>query len=203
MIHTISRNITEFLVKYSVEDKCDLHWKVCCYGIEVTISTLLNCLIVFLIGIFFNMFAESIVFLAAFTPLRIYSGGYHADTYLKCNLIFGILVFGCFAVYKYANPVYQPEMIAICTIQLLMCVFYAPIENKNKKLTNRQKKMYKQRAITAILILCSLLFLSEIKIICELNIVSYAVLLNILFMFFGIIRRKKNEVNEKQNSGTH
>ena len=96
MIHTISRNITEFLVKYSVEDKCDLHWKVCCYGIEVTISTLLNCLIVFLIGIFFNMFAESIVFLAAFTPLRIYSGGYHADTYLKCNLIFGILVFGCF-----------------------------------------------------------------------------------------------------------
>lgn len=191
MIHTISSKITEFLVKNSICQKNELHWKVCCYGMEVMLSTILNCLIVFFLGVFFNMFIESIIFLIAFTPIRIYSGGYHADTYLKCNTIFGCMVFGCFAFYKYVEKIKWSGIIVICATQLLLCIFLAPIENKNKRLTDRQKKVYKQRAITAVIILCILLFLSEVEIICDLKVVIYAVLLNILFMFFGIIRRKK------------
>lgn len=191
MIHTISSKITEFLVKNSICQKNELHWKVCCYGMEVMLSTILNCLIVFFLGVFFNMFIESIIFLIAFTPIRIYSGGYHADTYLKCNTIFGCMVFGCFALYKYFEPLKWIGMVVVCAIQLLLCIFFSPIENKNKRLTDRQKKVYRKRAIMALIILSILLLLSEMEIVGNLKVIIYAVLLNILFMFFGIIRRKK------------
>lgn len=58
------------------------------YGFELIISTVSGMAAVFLIAALgFHRPLEGIIFLAATISLRIYSGGYHADTYLRCFII--------------------------------------------------------------------------------------------------------------------
>lgn len=58
------------------------------YGFELIISTVSGMAAVFLIAALgFHRPLEGIIFLAATILLRIYSGGYHADTYLRCFII--------------------------------------------------------------------------------------------------------------------
>lgn len=58
------------------------------YGFELIISTVSGMVAVFLIAALgFHRPLEGIIFLAATISLRIYSGGYHADTYLRCFII--------------------------------------------------------------------------------------------------------------------
>lgn len=55
------------------------------YGFELVISTVSGMAAVFLIAALgFHRPLEGIIFLVATILLRIYSGGYHADTYLRC-----------------------------------------------------------------------------------------------------------------------
>lgn len=55
------------------------------YGYEILISNISVALIVRAI---FSEFIESIIFLMVFAIMRKYCGGYHANTYLKCEIIF-------------------------------------------------------------------------------------------------------------------
>ncbi len=57
------------------------------YGIEISISSFLNIFLVLLLGIIINHIAESIIFLLLFILIRSFTGGYHADTYFRCNLL--------------------------------------------------------------------------------------------------------------------
>ena len=57
---------------------------VCRYGIGQTFSILLNLVTTLCIGIAFGMIGESLLFLAAYIPLRSYAGGFHAATPMRC-----------------------------------------------------------------------------------------------------------------------
>ena len=57
------------------------------YGIEISISSLLNIVLVVIAGILIHHIIESIVFLTLFILIRSFTGGYHADTYFRCNLL--------------------------------------------------------------------------------------------------------------------
>lgn len=57
------------------------------YGIEISISSLLNIVLVVIAGILIHHIIESIVFLSLFILIRSFTGGYHADTYFRCNLL--------------------------------------------------------------------------------------------------------------------
>lgn len=57
------------------------------YGFEIIFSTLIGFFITIAIGAVFRMFLVSLVYYFAFVALRQFTGGYHANTYLKCNLI--------------------------------------------------------------------------------------------------------------------
>ena len=89
--------------------------------------------------------------------------------------------------------------ICIVIIQALLCLLYAPIEHENKKLTQKQKKMYKRRALTALAILSVLLLFSTKKNLQSLKVIVCAVLLNIIFMTISLTRRKMYEVIKKKS----
>ena len=57
------------------------------YGIELLISSAVSTVVIFLIGLLTNTFFESVVFLISFSAIRVYTGGYHSMTYLRCNII--------------------------------------------------------------------------------------------------------------------
>lgn len=72
-------------------------------------------------------------------------GGYHANTYVKCNVVF-ITFFVCalvlFQSINFASGAYN----ILGWINLLSCIvvfFLAPLENKNKKLDLFKKRIYR------------------------------------------------------------
>ena len=88
MIKSSANKVTSFLYynKYIDSDKYD--YEVYLYGFEALIASILNSVAILLIGLLFDRFIDSIVFLACYCPLRQYSGGYHADTYKRCFFTF-------------------------------------------------------------------------------------------------------------------
>lgn len=54
------------------------------YGLALIMASLLSFIVAFIWGLAFQCLTEVIAFLIVFIPLRMYTGGYHASTYLRC-----------------------------------------------------------------------------------------------------------------------
>lgn len=110
------------------------------YGIEISISSFLNIFLVLLLGIIINHIAESIIFLLLFILIRSFTGGYHADTYFRCNLLMCIT----FILTALANCMFSNKLslsiiiVLICVTELIVSVL-GPIENKNKPIDDSKK----------------------------------------------------------------
>ena len=86
MLHTISENIANSL--FDEESKYPMSIYV--YGIELMISSLIGTIVVLTMGILFKSVIESIIFMVSLSLIRFFSGGYHAQTYIRCNTVFAI-----------------------------------------------------------------------------------------------------------------
>ncbi|MBE6851638.1 MAG: hypothetical protein E7504_07950 [Ruminococcus sp.] len=141
LITAISKRISLFLYKNNVIDSEDI--EIYMYGFEIIVSTIFATLIILAIGILLRMVALSILYLIIFSSLRQMTGGYHADTYFKCNLSFGIISF-CILV---LTRILSQDHVYSLNIHLLFLLFstlviivYAPVENPNKPLDEKQKR---------------------------------------------------------------
>ena len=102
-----------------------------------------------------------------FIAIRQFTGGYHADSYFKCNLTFAVvtvLVFGFTKMAVYSETYTMPNHILFLFLSFIIVFHFSPIENENKPLDQEQKKRNKKIAIVlalAISILsCALYFFS-------------------------------------------
>lgn len=148
MIKSISNNLLQYLIKADVIDKSEEALAYYKYGLEITISSLLNILLIISIGIISRQLIESLLFLVCFVPLRQFTGGYHANSYLKCNLLFSILFILLLTIF---NITVSKLSFNICIIMLVfsIAVFLSecPVEHRNKPLTDPQKKKSKFMSI--------------------------------------------------------
>ena len=126
------------------------------YGIEISISSLLNIVLVVIAGILIHHIIESIVFLSLFILIRSFTGGYHADTYFRCNLLTAL-----------ANSIFSNKfslliiIVLICVTELIVSIL-GPIENKNKPIDDSKRIKLKIIGIVITLIInCTGLFLSR------------------------------------------
>ncbi|MCD7840625.1 MAG: accessory gene regulator B family protein, partial [Erysipelotrichaceae bacterium] len=86
MITSMAHYIAVFLLKNDVINKENLNIYI--YGFELMISSGINIVTTIVLGVLFSKLTECLVFLISFILLRKYCGGYHANSYLKCNTIF-------------------------------------------------------------------------------------------------------------------
>ena len=158
MIASLSKRILRFLTVNQVIGTQEDEQQYYQYGIEITISSGINIALILFLGVLSGAFLESMVFLVTFIPIRQVSGGYHANTYLKCNVIFGmvfILVIACyrfinvFELYKIIKPFHQIVFSVVCS---LIIIAICPVENINKPIRPEKIKYYKIMA--ALLGLC-------------------------------------------------
>lgn len=82
--------ILNFMIKNNVISKDTEEIEFYRYGIEITLSSLINIALISIIGIVTDYTFESMMFLAVFIIMRSFTGGYHANTYIKCNLVTSI-----------------------------------------------------------------------------------------------------------------
>lgn len=127
------------------------------YGIEITISSIFNTILILLCSLALGDIWTGITYLFIFIFLRSFTGGYHATTYLRCNITMVVTFIITFVLYKvithFAFPISVCEAIAL--LNLIPIVIFSPVPNKHKPLTDAQKK----RSYNLSLIIASVLSL--------------------------------------------
>lgn len=200
MISRMVSRITLALKRNQIipEDEIEIYQ----YGLEMIASTIVNCLIVVVLGIIMKELLAAVLFLIMFAIIRTSSGGYHADTYLKCNSIFAICLLCVLFWVKYASSFYSIWChLIFISIYIMLIIKYAPVENPNKPLTPDQLKRCK---------LCCVIYgivLTAVSLILWFGFdsIKYAVLIAVTLLSVAIsiavsIISKSGEDREEDNS---
>lgn len=148
MIKSISNKLLQYLIKADVIDKSENALAYYKYGLEITISSLLNIILIVSIGIISGQLIESMIFLICFVPLRQFTGGYHANSYFKCNVLFSVLFIILLTIYNLTvTRISFYGCILMLVFSIVIFLSECPIEHPNKPLTDLQKKKNKYLSI--------------------------------------------------------
>ena len=139
MLHSLAEKIAVFL--FDEKDKYPL--EIYTYGMELLISSILETVILLILGILLNKFIETLIFIFAFSAIRFFTGGYHAKTYSGCAIV-TVFVYqftlSCYEIlWKYLSDYLICIYTLVLLISLLLIVKFAPIENVGKSIENKQK----------------------------------------------------------------
>ncbi len=135
------------------------------YGLELLISSFFETILICTLGTILFSFSETITFIVCFILTRSFCGGYHAKTYLKCSF-FTLLTF--LIVLSLAHTCFLDinGLLLFATVDLLVIIFFAPVENKAKPIDEEQKKRLKIVSAfiyLAFITICFILYFFKIK----------------------------------------
>lgn len=158
----------------------------CKYGLEVMLSSLLEILSILLFSVFVGNFFETVLLFVAFIPLRIYAGGYHANTKLKCYFI-SVAVYLVFTIIIYTLPQELYWLInMICTIFSSIIVFaVAPIVHSNKLINAIEKKYY--RKFSTIIVVTETAIILVLSIFFPIRIIGISLALGQVFVSLSMV----------------
>ena len=198
MLHALSEKIAVFL--FDNNDKYPIDVYV--YGIELTLSSLVGMFVVLLMGLISGFLIESIIFMISLSIIRIYSGGYHARSYLKCNLVLVISYIFALLYYKYHlnNFIEQTYLIAslLFVFLIITLIIFAPVRSESKSISKSESFKFKLISIVLsfiqlmifVLFFCLLGFKQVIVILPTVMVVIVSILVE-------IILQKRRNFDEK------
>ncbi len=151
MIARLAKSMACFFVKNELVEAEDE--EVYAYGMEILFSTVFNLLIASGIAIATNTFLPCLINLTAFVTIRIYAGGYHANTHEGCMLTL-IAVQSLFVIIIKTVPF---EMLKMCIpfmiIFSVVTIFrFAPVAHPNKPLSDSLKLKLRRKAYISMLL---------------------------------------------------
>lgn len=161
MINKLAQNAADILIKneiISVDSK-----DVYVYVLDLIISGLISTLAVVLAGSIIGEFFYAMIFNIIMVVVRIYTGGYHASTHVKCTISYIIIfIISIILLRSEFMSINQIVDITASLLALLIIIIYAPLENKNKILSESQRIKYKIISITEYVILLGISEISEL-----------------------------------------
>lgn len=141
MYSKIASRVVNFMQQNNSElDDTDLK-EISAYGIEISLSTVINYILILLIGICLHSFVSVLIFAIVFNTFRKYMGGYHCTTYFRCNITFCAIFMLVLALSRFLGGVMN---ISIVIMILLFCGYgiwyWGPVENIYKPISTEQQK---------------------------------------------------------------
>lgn len=96
----------------------------------------------------------SVVYLFVFILIRIFTGGYHATSYLRCNIVMVVSFLLTYALYRVLIGLNTDIRIleAILLANGLPIIIFAPVKNPHKELTPKKAKKF--RVISIVIYIC-------------------------------------------------
>lgn len=142
----LSRSITELLVQNNIVRHEDAD--SCRYGLELMFSSVSEILCVLVISLIVGNFAETVVFFIAFMPLRVYGGGYHADTRFRCFLVL-LAVYALLTLILFMLPqdIYRYIILCGTAFTFITVTALAPVRHNNKHLGEKEVLVYRKVAL--------------------------------------------------------
>lgn len=159
MIDYITTNLTKKLFSNLTFNETDrILYK---YSLRVLLCTLLNYFAFFAVGLIMEMLWENLVLIFTFSLIRKFTGGYHANKYISCFFSSIAIDLICLIITKnvYILNIHYLTFLTLLAF-ILICIF-SPVEHKNKRISTKEKKVFKIISITfsVIFVLISLIFM--------------------------------------------
>lgn len=167
-------------------------------GLEVIAIKIFFAVIIIIVGVLFGCFFESLVFTIAFTSLRQYSGGYHADSQNKCFMMSTLMLVISLGIIKLIKIF--PQLILPLGIFTLISIVYvlvaAPIDTPNKRLDKDEIRVYGKRAR----IFAAVLTITAVALfLLDLNIFASAVMTGIVMSAYLMLKGQiSNYINREE-----
>lgn len=117
----IASEITDNILELGVIDQQDI--TIYRYGMEVLLLSLLEIGSILCLAIMVGNFFETLVYFISFIPLRLFAGGYHASTRLRCYLL-SLFVYGLFTILLIIFPVEQRMLFSIVVTGFSVVTIY-------------------------------------------------------------------------------
>lgn len=137
------------------------------YGFELFLSTVSSMISILIISAIFFHIYSGCLFLAVFISLRLFSGGYHAETYGRCFILTNC-VFLLSATSSCAILIFVPAGIsrivcmALSIAAGIVIFFLSPVRNQNHPLS---EATYKKNRLIACVFACILSCASIVSLI--------------------------------------
>lgn len=195
MYRWISRIIVSKLSKYNA-DLSNVELKeIAEYGIEITLSSAVNYILISLIGMCFHTIISAILFLLSFCVIRKFIGGYHCTTYFRCNMTL-CLIFLLVILFSSIN-VYFGD-IKILVMFLLWCGYglwyIGPVQNSNKPITIKQKERCHKLAMSIYVLTVILSVLISQKSIYYSGVVVFSLTSVVILLPIGKLSERRKAV---------
>lgn len=184
MIHRLSKIIADFLLKKDAVSESEIDIYV--YGYEMIILSFIDFCIVATIGLIFKELFTMLTFFLVFVSVRIYTGGYHANTVLRCKFVFTMISLSVVYLLKLKYPLLL--YILILSLFIITCVYLAPIENLNKPLDKSEQMKYRKISIALSIIWSAtavMLYFFAIKICSAITISAFFITLLMVIASYG------------------
>lgn len=140
---------TAEIIVYKLFEKDDSNIENYIYGIELFLSSFICSVLLLSIGTISNTFIESIIFIVFFSALRIYTGGFHAHSFLLCTVItlvnYIVIIYIYRWLFYYFSKLYVNLPVFLLT--LFVVAVLAPVDNPNNPIGKKQAVVYKKIAI--------------------------------------------------------
>ncbi len=194
-IEKISNKVVQLLIDNELIDNTEECRNYYQYGVEITVSTVLNILIVLLLGLVLHRFRAGIIYLLLSAFIKRFTGGYHASTYYACNTI-GCIVFLSIILLSELTQVY----ISVVTLHLfvlisiLIVAFLCPVENANKPIKLEMVLPYKYISIAISLIYIIMGYIGRSIFPFIGNLVLYIFISTALLVAVGTIQNRKEKI---------
>ena len=161
MFKKLSYKFANLLVKNKVIENYD--FEIYRYGFETLIYFIVNISVALFIGIVFDRFIHTIIFLSCYCTLRQFTGGYHARNYTECTLTFVVIyLITIFTANNIDVDKYKYLLVMLMIISICIIYKLAPLEHRNKPLNESDKENYKIIAVKISLIIGSLFIISVV-----------------------------------------
>lgn len=162
MYQAVAKRIVNFLVRKAIieEEKKEIYT----YGYEVVIAQSVYILLMILIACVCSSLVETILFFIGFYVYRSVAGGYHANTYLKCHIIFALnQILFTIVLHSFLDDWRYVFVAATCVAVIAITLICAPIDHPNKPFTSKEKQKFSKwsrsvGAVFVVLMVISILF---------------------------------------------
>lgn len=191
MIHRLSLEIADYLFykKIITIEK----YEVYSYGLEMLISAVMGAVLILVCGILTNSFVRSIIFYVLFIVIRMFTGGYHADTHLACKItLLCSFILTNIAYLMLRDSCKMIFLITISILNLVLVFLLSPVECVKKPLSDYVRKRNKAISVCLYLLVFMLSFILFYMSYNEAALFPTLVVSNIsLLMYIGNIKERR------------
>ncbi len=196
----IANNLTSFFIKKSTISNDDR--EMYAYGFEVLISSVVYTIIFILVSVITKTILPSLCFFIGFYLIRSSSGGFHANTYTLCHILYFINHIVFIITFK-TIPSVATNLLAggLFIVSATLVLAYGPVDHPNKPFINNEEARFRKRCIISGIVLIALssisFIISNVLILKQLFCISIGSFSAAISLTIARIQKERRVKHEK------